>query len=426
MEEKKLKSLPLGEQTFKDIIEKNKLYVDKTEEIYKLLETRNKYFFLSRPRRFGKSLLISTLKEIFSGNKELFKDLWIYDKIDWVKYPILRIDFNGMVYSQGTKAFIESLDSKIQDLANDYKIVLENKDFKKAFKELIKKLSEKEKVVILIDEYDKPIIEYIEDIEKAKEMRGILKDFYITLKEADEYIHFAFLTGVSKFSKVSVFSALNNLTDISLREKFSKIVGIDEEQLYSYFGERITLLAQKENISEDKLKLILRKWYNGYSWDGKNFVYNPYSLLSVFSAEEFKNYWFETGTPTFLIKMIKEYNLDVKKLEKSVLSEEDFSSYEVDNMNVMALLFQTGYLTIKEIIRNDSFEKEYLLSYPNKEVKDSLLNFILDDFAGKQISNDISINEMVRKLKANDLDSFIDILKSIFGTIAVKMQPDKK
>ncbi|MBC7474637.1 MAG: AAA family ATPase, partial [Candidatus Sericytochromatia bacterium] len=286
MEEKKLKNLPSGIQTFKKIIDQNKLYVDKTEEIYKLLENEDSFFFLSRPRRFGKSLLITTLQEIFFGNKELFKGLWIYDKIEWKKYPVLRIDFNGMVYSQGTKAFIESLDSKIQDLANDYKIVLENKDFKKAFKELIKKLSEKEKVVILIDEYDKPIIEYIEDIEKAKEMRGILKDFYITLKEADEYIHFAFLTGVSKFSKVSVFSALNNLTDISLNEKFSKIVGIDEQQLYSYFGERIRLLAIKKNKTVDEIKLALRKWYNGYSWDGKNFIYNPYSLLAVFNTEE--------------------------------------------------------------------------------------------------------------------------------------------
>ncbi len=388
------------------------------------METRNKYFF-SHPRRFGKSLLISTLKEIFLGNQELFKVLWIYNKIDWKKYPALRIDFNGMVYSQGTDAFIDSLDDKIQDLANDYKTVLENKDFKKAFKELIKKLSKIEKVVILIDEYDKPIIEYIEDVEKAKEMRGILKDFYITLKEDDEYIHFDFLTGVSKFSKVSVFSALNNLTDISLSEKFSKIVGIDENQLYSYFDERIKILAKKENISEDRLKLVLRKWYNGYSWDGLNFAYNPYSLLAVFSGEELKNYWFETGTPTFLIKMIKDNHIDLKRLEHSVLNEEDFSFYEVDNMNVMALLFQTGYLTIKEIIRVD-LEKEYVLSYPNKEVKDSLLKFILNDFAGKQISDDIFINEMVRKLKANDLDSFINILKSIFGTISVKMQPDKK
>ncbi len=421
-----MKNLPLGEQTFKNIIEDNKLYVDKTQEIYKLLETKNKYFFLSRPRRFGKSLLITTLQEIFLGNKELFKGLWIYDKIDWKKYPVLRIDFNGMVYSQGTKAFIDSLDNKIKDLANDYKIVLENKDFKKAFKELIKKLSEKEKVVILIDEYDKPIIEYIENVEKAKEMRDILKDFYITLKEADEYIHFAFLTGVSKFSKVSVFSALNNITDISLDENFSTLVGLTEKEVYSYFDERIKLLAEKKNKTIDEIKLALRTWYNGYSWDGKNFVYNPYSLLSVFSKNNINNYWFETGTPTFLIKMVKDNHIDVKRLEKSVLNEEDFSSYEVDNMNVMALLFQTGYLTIKKIIENDDFEKEYTLSYPNKEVKDSLLKFILNDFAGKQISDDISINEMVRKLKANDLDSFINILKSIFGTIAVKMQPDKK
>ncbi|MEK7433592.1 MAG: AAA family ATPase [Cyanobacteriota bacterium] len=420
-----MKNLPIGTYTFKGIVEHDCLYVDKTEEIYKLLENGNqtKYFFLSRPRRFGKSLLVTTLEELFLGNKELFKDLWIYDKIDFKKYPVIKLTMNDLLYSEGIDGFKISLLDQVNDIYKKYNLKLEVKDHKIAFKNLIRELSKIEKVVILIDEYDKPITEFIEEKETADKMRRVLKEFYETIKANDEYLHFVFLTGVSKFSKISIFSTLNNLTDITIDKRFSKIVGIDEKQLYTYFKDRIKILAKKEDSSEKILKLELKKWYNGYSWDGKNFIYNPHSLLSLFEKNEIENYWFKTGTPTFLIKMIKEHNIDVKKLERSVLSEEDFDSFEVDNMNVYALLFQTGYLTIKEVIKT-GFEKEYVLSYPNKEVRDSFLKFILNDFVGKQLDNDLSINEMVRKLKANDLEALRDIFKSIFGTIAVKMQPN--
>ncbi|MFN8578254.1 MAG: AAA family ATPase [Candidatus Sericytochromatia bacterium] len=424
--EKKLKLLPLGEQNFRKIREKNLLYVDKTEEIYKLLVTESTYFFLSRPRRFGKSLLISTLEEIFSGNKELFKDLYIYHKIEWKKYPIIKLSLNDLNYAKGIKEFEDSLLEILKTNYNKYNIELKTTDYKTAFRNLIIELSKTEKVVLLIDEYDKPIIEYLgNDLERAKEMRTIMKTFYETIKANDEYLHFVFLTGVSKFSKISIFSTLNNLNDITTDKNHSEIVGINEKQLYKYFDEYIKDLANEKNITVDDLKLKLKEWYNGYSWDGKNFVYNPYSILSSFAKKDIDNYWFETGTPTFLIKTIREYNVDIKKLEKLFLSLKDFSAFELDKINVYALLFQTGYLTIKKITEID-LEKEYILSYPNKEVKDSLLNYLLDDFAYQQVSNDISINQMVRKLKSNDLEELINIFKSIFATIAVKMQPDKK
>jgi hypothetical protein len=423
--EKKLKLLPLGESTFRDIINTNKLYVDKTEEIYNLLSTSNKYFFLSRPRRFGKSLLISTLQEIFLGNQELFKGLYIYDKIEWKKYPVIRISMNELRYSGDTKNFENSLLHYLKNIYDRYNLDLDTNDYVIAFKDLIYKLSKIEKVVILIDEYDKPIIEYLDKPERSKEMRDLLKNFYEIIKASDEYIKFAFLTGVSKFSKTSIFSTLNNLTDLTLDPRASTLVGITEDELYSYFDKFIELLADRKKITVQDLKSRLKKWYNGYSWDGKNFVYNPYSILSAFTKNDIDNYWFETGTPTFLIKMIREYNIDVKKLEKLVLSMKDFSSFEVDKINVNALLFQTGYLTIKEIIEIDE-DKEYVLSYPNLEVRKSMLDYLLDDYAYQQVSDDISINEMVRKLRANDLEGLINILKSIFGIIAVKMQPDKK
>ncbi|MBC7472702.1 MAG: AAA family ATPase [Candidatus Sericytochromatia bacterium] len=270
----------------------------------------------------------------------------------------------------------------------------------------------------MIDEYDKPITEFIEDIEKAKEMRAVIKDFYITLKEADEHIHFMFLTGVSKFSKTSVFSALNNINDITLDEKYSKILGIDENQLYSYFGGGIQLLAKKLNKTEIELKKELKSWYNGYSWDGKNFLYNPYSLVVLFSKNVIANYWFDTGTPTFLIKMIRKYYLDVKELDGCILDQKDFDSYEVDDMNVYALLFQTGYLTIKEIINPDSPFRSYVLSYPNMEVKESFLNYLLKDFVNNnQKSKAVTINRLTESLEKGNLDDFIKIMKTIFDDI---------
>ncbi|MFN8672562.1 MAG: AAA family ATPase [Candidatus Sericytochromatia bacterium] len=424
-----LKPLPLGNATFKKVIEEGCIYVDKTEEIHKLIgdNKQSRYYFLSRPRRFGKSLLISTLEEIFKGNKELFKGLYIYDKIDFKKYPVIKLTMNDLNYAQGIKDFENSLLFQIKNIYETYNIELKENDYILSFKRLIQELSKKseqEKVVLLIDEYDKPIIEYLGDnIERATEMRKILKNFYETIKANDQYLHFVFLTGVSKFSKTSIFSSLNNITDITLDNEFSKIVGINEEQLYDYFDEYIKILATENQYSIENIKKELKFWYNGYSWDGKNFLYNPYSLLSVFSKKNVDNYWFETGTPTFLIKTIKEYNIDVRKLEKLVLSLNSFSSFDIDNMNVYALLFQTGYLTVKEIIKN-GLEREYVLSYPNKEVRISMLEHLLNDYVGKIVDDDISVNEMVRKLKNNDMDGLKNIFISIFGTIAVKMQPN--
>ncbi|MFN8577985.1 MAG: AAA family ATPase [Candidatus Sericytochromatia bacterium] len=427
--EKNLKLLPLGEQNFRKIIEKDLLYVDKTEDIYNLLSTRGTYFFLSRPRRFGKSLLISTLEEIFLGNQELFKGLYIYDKIEWKKYPVIKIDFNHIDISSSEK-LEEHLNKILNSIARENNIsFIEGTDYKSKFEELIIGLSKINKVVILIDEYDKPIIDHLkeskEDLDISLRNREILKNFYNSIKANDKFIHFAFLTGVSKFSKTSIFSSLNNLTDLSMYDKYSNLVGITESELYIYFNDYIEKLAENNEISINKIKILLKEWYNGYSWNGKDFVYNPYSLLSVFDSNKIKNYWFKTGTPTFLIKLIREFNLNIAKLEKLILNEEDFETYDLDNMNIYALLFQTGYLTIKEIIKN-GVEIEYVLSYPNKEVKDSMLDYLLDDYAYQQVSNDISINEMVRKLKSNDLEGLMNIFISIFGTIAVKMQPDKK
>lgn len=265
-----MKHLPIGIQTFSKLIKGNYLYVDKTKTIYNIFSQGGQYYFISRPRRFGKSLLVSTLKEIFSGNKDLFKDLWIYDKLDWKKHIVITLDFMKISFDT-PETLKESLKQFVYEKAVCHGMSLsENKDYKQAFVELIEKLSRKGRIVILIDEYDKPIIDFIENQDVAHSNRDILKNFYSTLKGLDEYLDFVFITGVSKFSKVSVFSDLNNLTDITLDEKYATMLGYTHRELLEYFNDRLDELAGDEK--KDELVKDIRSWYNGYSWDGKNFV----------------------------------------------------------------------------------------------------------------------------------------------------------
>ncbi len=385
-----MKKLPLGVQTFRKFIEGNYLYVDKTQYIYNLLTGSGQYFFLSRPRRFGKSVLLSTLAEVFSGNKELFKGLWIYDKIEWKKHPVIYIDFSEITFK--TPAILEkALESRIEKIASENGIKIDRQPFlKEKFAQLIEMLSQsrKEQVVILIDEYDKPLTDYIglEDVDNIKEIKRVLKDFYGVIKAADQHLRFVFITGVSKFSKVSVFSDLNNLTDLSLWDKYSSILGYTGKELKNYFSFYIETMAKKRGESLEKLLETVKSWYNGYSWDGENFVYNPFSIVNLFNTGKFKNFWFSTGTPSFLIHMIEKQQSDIMLFENMPLNSIIFDSYDIENIEIPVLLFQTGYLTIKRITVKD--EKEtYYLSYPNKEVQDSFLTHLFDAFTGKKMTH---------------------------------------
>jgi hypothetical protein len=409
-----MKKLPIGRQIFSEIIEDNYLYIDKTKDIYNLFARGGKYYFLSRPRRFGKTLLISTLKEIFSGNKELFKGLWIYDKLEWKQHPVIHLDFLGLKY-EGQEELIKALIYIINQNAEEYGIQLKETDYEKRFKELIKKLSKKNSVVILVDEYDKPLIDFVDKKEIATQNRDVLKTFFGNIKGADEYLEFVFITGVSKFSRVSVFSELNNLRDITISNAFSTMLGYTENELLDYFDDRIEKMAEGE---KEKLAADIKHWYNGYSWDGKNFVYNPHSILLLFEEERFSNYWFSTGTPTFLIKSLREKKVDIKRLENYETTKLLFDSYEIEQLNVFALLFQTGYLTIKEIKKISRTQDIYRLSYPNEEVKESFLDYLAADYTGKLPDE---MGYLVYKLQetiVNDnLDEFFILLKSIFASI---------
>jgi hypothetical protein len=412
-----MKHLPIGVYTFSDFIKDNYIYVDKTKDIYNLFATGGKYYFLSRPRRFGKSLLVSTLKEIFSGNKELFKGLWIYDKIKWETYPVIHIDFLGLNYTS-TGELIDTLHYLVRQNAQYHKVKLEEKTYDKQFRELVKKLSQKNKVVVLVDEYDKPIIDFVDQKEIALENRNILKSFYGNLKGLDEYLKFVFITGVSKFSKVSVFSDLNNLDDITLDKKYTTMLGYTHEELSRYFDYwldklEIEFKKEKKYILED-----IKQWYNGYSWDGENFVYTPHSVLNLFKKERFDNYWFASATPTFLIKQIQTFHTPVEKLENYESDGTIFESYDVDRMNVISLLFQTGYLTIKKVDEISLTTRMYYFSYPNMEVKESFLKHLFSEFS-RTVTDQVGglVLRLSRKLDADDLEGFFEILEALFASI---------
>ncbi|HLP47958.1 MAG TPA: AAA family ATPase [Candidatus Kapabacteria bacterium] len=414
-----MKNLPLSIQTFRDFIEEDYIYVDKTKQIHDLFATGGKYYFLSRPRRFGKSLLISTLAEIFSGNKELFKGLWIYDKIEWIQHPVVHLDLSKLTFK--TPEMLENaLDIRVEKIAADYNVPLDHGLFlKEKFGQLLEKLSQKQKVVILVDEYDKPITEHLEagKIETAKNIRKVLKNFFGIIKGSDAFLRFVFITGVSKFSRVSIFSDLNNLVDITLMENFADILGYTEAELTHYFAPYIDRITKKRGISKSYLAETIRNWYNGYSWDGEHFVYNPFSILNLFNANRFRNFWFTSGTPTFLIQLIRRNKSEITEFENLTVENYTFDSYDIENIDIAALLFQTGYLTIKKITIEDE-EETYHLSYPNKEVRDSFLTYLLGEFSRKDMSFSSRFLKRINELvKADDIDGFIREIKSLFASI---------
>ncbi|MBN2695759.1 AAA family ATPase [bacterium] len=425
-----MKTLSIGLQHFKDIVENNKIYVDKTDIILELLKEEKSFYFLSRPRRFGKSLLITTLYEIFKGNKELFKGYFIYDKWRFEEYPIIYISFLGVNYKE--KTISNGLIDKLKEIAKEYDIVLEKQYLKDVFIELINKLNEKYKkeVVILIDEYDKPIIDYLNNIEQAKENRDDLKSFYIVLKEMSNKIKFCLITGVTKFSKVSIFSDLNHLTDLTIDDRYSTICGYTKEEIVNNYDDWLELFAKKEKVTKDELLEEIKKWYNGYSWDLVNYVYNPFSLLNAFQKKSFENYWFETGTPTFLLDLIKtelkqEVSLfDFQTLDNISTNKNLLGKFDIENLGLIDVLFQTGYLTLKNY---DKKFNEYSLGFPNKEVKDSFMNNLIQYLTKTQAGiTSYLLKTITISLEKKDITQLIQSLKSLFASIPHNMFLEKE
>ncbi|MFZ2959575.1 MAG: AAA family ATPase [Candidatus Ozemobacteraceae bacterium] len=401
-----MKKLPIGISTFSQIREEGYCYADKTGFVSKLADA-GKYYFLSRPRRFGKSLFIDTLLEAFSCNKKLFEGLVLEKNWNWEKpYPVINISFGGGIISDRgdldikIHALLDSLFQKF-DEKNEKELISDR------FFDLIQKLhgTKGEKVVILIDEYDKPLLDNITRPDVAREVRECLKNFYSVIKEADAHVKFCFLTGVSKFSKVSLFSGLNNLEDITLNPEFATLCGYTEQDMQSVFEEYLPGL--------DLLKM--KKWYNGYNFLGDS-VYNPFDILLFLKNREFRNYWFETGTPTFLIDLVVKKQFPVPRLESMVSDDSLMNSFDLDCIELENLMFQTGYLTIKEV-RHMAGEMMYTLIYPNLEVKKSLTDRLLNYLCGAPSEKSIGKVNLFEALNEGNIERLRDVFHAFFASI---------
>jgi hypothetical protein len=402
-----MKKLPIGISDFKELREGNYIYVDKTEYIYKLIN-QGKYYFLSRPRRFGKSLLLSTIRYLFKGHKDLFKNLFIEDKWNWNEtYPTIRISFaiDLLKKYDYKKRIIQEL---LKNYINNELETFENpEDEVELFENLIINIYRKYKkqLVILIDEYDKPILDLIEDIKQAEEVRKYLKAFYSVLKNLDEYIKFILITGVSKFSKVSLFSGLNQLEDISLNKEFGNICGYTQNELESYFKDYL------KDLNLDQIK----DWYNGYNFL-QDTLYNPFDILLYLRNREFDSYWYKTGTPSFLIKLIKDKKYDVTQLENKIVKKNILEKFDIEEINIEALMFQTGYLTIKEVYQKE-YGQEYKLGFPNKEVRISFNENILEFTIKEEVRYKL-VDEIISTLKKEDISKLKEHIDLLINNIS--------
>jgi len=400
------KKLPIGIQTFRKIREDAYYYVDKTRLALQLVEEGGN-FFLSRPRRFGKSLFLDTLKELFEGNEDLFKGLYAADRWDWSRrHPVIRISFGtGVLQSR------EDLEQRIREIltenARRLGVEPEFTSVGGFFSQLIAGARERhgERVVVLIDEYDKPILDNIENAEVATVLRDCLRDLFSVLKDADPDLRFVLLTGVSKFSKVSLFSGLNNLRDITLDARYSAICGYTEADVDSVFAEELPGLDREK----------IRRWYNGYNWLGEA-VYNPFDLLLLFDSREFRAWWYETGTPSFLLKLLRQRPSFLPNLDQLQASESLLSTFDVGNIPVESLMFQAGYLTIDRAIHRGE-KTWYRLRYPNQEVFQSLNESLLMDWTHNQpVRIDVPFN-LYGFLESADFEGMGRLLSGFYESI---------
>ncbi|MBE6358861.1 MAG: hypothetical protein E7057_06400 [Lentisphaerae bacterium] len=413
-----MKNITASVYSFENLIRGNFLYVDKTEYIWQLIEPASAMYFLSRPRRFGKSLTVSTLKAVFEGKKELFKGLALYDKpYDWKIHPVIHLSFGDYnVTSDAMKELPDYLTEKIKRIAAEYSMEVSGSTPALCFGDLIDRLAKKNKVVILVDEYDKPILDNITNPEIANIQR-CLKGFYSVLKDRNDKERFLFVTGVSKFSHVSLFSDLNNLTDITMDARYATMFGYTQEELEANFGDRIEAVGGEQDLASFKSKI--KEWYNGYRFHkNAKTVYNPVSFAKFLeSGGEFNNYWFSTGTPSFLLELTKQKDFDFQSALNEPVPEVAFSAFELDNLDPLTLLLQTGYVTIKGT--EERFGQTwYFLDFPNREVAGAFSSYILNSYAGKTQTGTVQFAaEMATSLLKGDLKKLRKIMEVFFAGI---------
>ena len=397
--------LPIGMTSLQKIRTRDCYYVDKTEPLRRLVEGGD-YYFLSRPRRFGKTLLVDTLQELFEGSEELFRCLAVHGKWDWsVSHPVVRLSFGGrnFVVPDRVRATVER-----QLAATERRAGLEPGpvDAAARFQELIEALHERtgRRTVVLVDEYDKPILDALGDRELALANRGFLRDLYGAIKDCDRHLRFVFLTGVTRFSKAGLFSGLNNLRDITLAPEFSDICGYTDAELDAVFAPEL------EGLDRDEI----RRWYNGYNWLGPERLYNPFCVLLLLAERRFGNYWFETGTPTFLVETLTRRGLPTPDLDGMTGSEALLSTFDVDRIATEALLFQTGYLTIAG---EEDGGRRYRLGYPNLEVRQSLGEALLGELLPRQAREKAEDPQLRELLEANDFERLETLFRGVFAAI---------
>lgn len=419
-----MKRLPIGKQHLELFAKQNLLYVDKTPLIYKLVEEAN-YYFLSRPRRFGKSLLVDTLRNIFLGNQHLFEGLWIYDKIEWKEYPVIHLDFSALSYRN--QDLDKVIGQKLKQVAESYQLTIKGNGSKELLIALIEQLSETAPVVLLIDEYDSPITDYIDNLEQANINREILREFYGGLKFLGNKLRLVFITGIAKFARVSLFSVLNNLTDLSMNIEYANICGITPDELTFYFKDYIQKTAEQSGLSETELLSRVREMYNGYSWDGENFVYNPFSLLNFFHEGRFRSYWFKTGTPTFLINILRAKRAINQLVESIEVHDSFFDRFNIQHgLAIEPLLFQTGYLTAKSV-RYEATDIYYTLDFPNKEVKQAFLHNLLEAYTFKEVTTiNVATIKLRKALENQDIEGIHAQLNVLFADLSYHFNPFEK
>ena len=424
-----MKKLPVGIQTFRKLIEEGYVYADKTEYIYNMTK-EGSYYFLSRPRRFGKSLLVDTMKELFEGSRELFKGLWVDGSdFDWKRRPVIRIDMTQVDLTD-TASIKTSLTAAMKRIAKTEQVNLPDGNPVDLFIGLIEALREQsgERVVVLIDEYDKPIIDFISDPDRAARNREVIGNFYGVLKGQDANLEFVFLTGVSKFAKTSIFSKLNNMIDLTMWDRYAGICGFTEADFDALFPEFLDDYTAYFNAkgdpggekTADEIRDDIFGWYDGYTWDGETRVFNPFSLLSFFKRQEFFPFWYETGTPTFLPAVFKERPDEYLDLQDTVIDELSLGSHEIEDAPLESLLFQTGFLTVKSV--QPGMPKGFVLGFPNREVAQSFGQTFLASAAvkGNPLGNAF-ITGIRKALDAGEPEKIAEQMRGLYASIPYQL-----
>ena len=423
---------PIGIQSFEQIREDGYVYVDKTALVYELV-SKGKIYFLSRPRRFGKSLLVSTLENYFLGRKELFRGLAI-DSLEkeWAEYPVFHLDFNGVNFTD-PGALEETIQSFLCDAEKEFDIKTEKKQFGLRFNDILEVAHEKKgkRAVVLIDEYDKPLLDVMDSGKGAQVAEGnvvtiednnreILKGFYSVFKLADKHLQFVLLTGVTKFSQVSVFSGFNQPNDISYDSRFDALCGISKDELLSVFKDQIKELGEMNGMAEEETIEELKRKYDGYHFSKRlNDVFNPFSILNCFSKNDFQDYWFSTGTPTYLMRLLANNNENINELAGKEYPAAEFVDYKATRQKPLPMLYQSGYLTIKGYNRR---RDTYLLDFPNEEVRSGMVAVCSSDYFGDTSSPSTWLNDVSDSLEAGDLEKFKLQLTGFLSNISYRFQ----